>query len=482
MDQDDPEKRIAELERQLAEQKRIAELERQLAEAKAAAARENPAVEQPAQFFPSQVGAGQDSVDEHARRYAETLWEGLRTGGPSASGPEIAQLREALMRAAADAGMSHAQINDALQHAHVTIKTGHSVVYPGQGGPQNFGALTGVGPQPGFPGAAAGAAAIRQARVPAAPVHTRLAEPPRRIPAAFGLAELLPFRWRYIWILFMVAIAPIALWTSTPLAFAVVAVLTLLAIYAFNFRGTSKRFALLKWGNVARVTGTRIISRGTYYSGTTYYNVRLPVAHGWRVERSWYSGPSTKTQIQYTLNGSPGELVIRGREYIDGVVLADSRDPARALCVTSFPYDLDRDESGNWIGRLRRGLKVGMAVWLLIVIAWLAAAAVIGFAAAGIGFGAYLWHTAVPPGGELTVDDMDATKTIACNDGHLTVDSISMTVTVTGHCAQLTVSGIDNHVTVDSADAIEADGINNVVIFHSGSPHITNNGGTVRQG
>ena len=34
---DDPEKRIAELERQLAEQKRIAELERQLAEAKAAA-------------------------------------------------------------------------------------------------------------------------------------------------------------------------------------------------------------------------------------------------------------------------------------------------------------------------------------------------------------------------------------------------------------------------------------------------------------
>ncbi|WP_293314629.1 hypothetical protein [Mycobacterium sp.] len=36
MDADDPEQRIAELERQLAEQKRIAALERQLAEAKAA--------------------------------------------------------------------------------------------------------------------------------------------------------------------------------------------------------------------------------------------------------------------------------------------------------------------------------------------------------------------------------------------------------------------------------------------------------------
>jgi hypothetical protein len=35
MDSDDPEDRITELERQLAEQKRIAELERQLAEAKA---------------------------------------------------------------------------------------------------------------------------------------------------------------------------------------------------------------------------------------------------------------------------------------------------------------------------------------------------------------------------------------------------------------------------------------------------------------
>jgi hypothetical protein len=164
------------------------------------------------------------------------------------------------------------------------------------------------------------------------------------------------------------------------------------------------------------------------------------------------------------------------------VVLADSRDPARALCVTSFPYDLNRDESGNWIGRLRRGLKVGMSAWLFIVITWLAVAAVIGFAAEGIGFGAYLLHTAVPPGGELTVDETDATRTIACNDGHLTVDSTSMTVTVTGHCTKLTVSGIDNHVTVDSADAIDADGIDNVVIFHSGSPVITNDGCAVRQG
>jgi hypothetical protein len=389
MDEETPETRIAELERQLAEQKRIAELERQLAEARAAA------------------GAGATAPPQAAERVAE------------------------IMRLAASGGQA------------------------GSGG---------------------------QARFPATPVDTRLAEPPRRIPAVFYLAELLPFRWWYGFALFMVGGAAIALWMAVPLVFSVVAVLTLLGIYAFSFRGAAKRFALLKWGQVATVTDSQIISQGTYYSGTTYSNMRLPVARGWTVQRPWYSGPSTKTRIRYTLNGSPGELVVKGREYIDGVVLADSRSPARALCVTSFPYDLDRDESGNWIGNLGRGLQVGMAVWMIIVIVWLAAAAVVGFATFGVGFGAYLLHTAVPPGGELTVDDMDTTKTIACNDGHLTVDSQSMTVTVTGHCVKLTVDGISNHVTVDSADAIDADGIDNVVIFHSGSPQINNDGNKVERG
>src|SRR5262249_48591980 len=46
------------------------------------------------------------------------------------------------------------------QHAQVTVKTGHSVVYPGvypgQGGPQDFGSLGGVLPQPAFSGDARG--------------------------------------------------------------------------------------------------------------------------------------------------------------------------------------------------------------------------------------------------------------------------------------------------------------------------------------
>ncbi|ORV85971.1 hypothetical protein AWC11_18895 [Mycobacterium interjectum] len=134
MDADDPEKRIADLERQLAEQKRIAELERQLAEAKAA--------------------AGQDT-DDRARQYAQSLWEGLRSGGPVAPGgpsaPEMAQHREAFMQAAAQAGLSPEQIDNIFKHGKATFKVGHSVVYSGQGVTGDYGAVAGIGQPPDFP-------------------------------------------------------------------------------------------------------------------------------------------------------------------------------------------------------------------------------------------------------------------------------------------------------------------------------------------
>jgi cell division septum initiation protein DivIVA len=98
-DNDDPEARIAELERQVAEQKHIAELERQLAEAKAAADQYQDA-------------------DDAGRGYAQSLVEGLRTGQPSPSG-----------------GPS--------EHGSVTIRAGHSVVYPDQRSQQGFDTLFG---------------------------------------------------------------------------------------------------------------------------------------------------------------------------------------------------------------------------------------------------------------------------------------------------------------------------------------------------
>ncbi len=151
---DDAEKRIAELERQLAQQRRIAELERQLAEARAAAG-EDDAVGQPPPFSNTQA-AGQDGADEHASRYAQALFDGLRTGGPSGpdgpSGPEMTRLREALTHAATAAGMSQEHMDDALKHARVTIKSQRSVVYPGQDDAPDLAAPAGAARPLSYPG------------------------------------------------------------------------------------------------------------------------------------------------------------------------------------------------------------------------------------------------------------------------------------------------------------------------------------------
>jgi hypothetical protein len=122
MEQQDAEQRIAELERQLAQQKRIAELERQLADAKAGSGA--PAPE------PSPVSAAEmAAIDEHARRLAQAL---LSDGGWP-PGPSVAPLREALTRAVVDAGLTQQQYREVLDRAGLraggTIKVGGQVVY-----------------------------------------------------------------------------------------------------------------------------------------------------------------------------------------------------------------------------------------------------------------------------------------------------------------------------------------------------------------
>jgi hypothetical protein len=47
---------------------------------------------------------------------------------------------------------------------------------------------------------------------------------------------------------------------------------------------------------------------------------------------------------------------------------------------------------------------------------------------------------------------------------------------VTGHCASIAISSYDNHVTVESVDTVNVSGYNNVVIYHSGTPKITDSG------
>ena len=289
------------------------------------------------------------------------------------------------------------------------------------------------------------------------------------------LAELLPFRWWYIMAMFLIAI-PAATLIPSPAATLPVVVLTLVGIYTWQLMGTRTRLQLLKWGQVATVTGTEIASRASYYGGTTWYNAPLPVANGWRVTRPLWSGPSTKTTIRYTLDDYQGELSVRGREYVDGVILADQRHPDRAKCVTFFPYDLGRDDSGNWIGHLRGRLVVGMVIWLLFVLGWLTAAAAIstGYATQAMQHAQLI---TIDAGATGRVAGNSLTRTVSCHDGGiLTVDGNENAVTVTGHCASLTVDGIKNTVTIDTADTVSVDGIDNHVTYHSGHPAITNTG------
>lgn len=319
--------------------------------------------------------------------------------------------------------------------------------------------------QPGLGGAFGSAGPGRP------PVDTRLADAPRRIPARFVLAELLPFRWWYVFALFMVAIPPIIVWITNPELLAPVAVAALVAIYGYQLWTARKRLALLGWGRVAQLTGVEIVSRGTYYSGTTWSNVWLPQAHGWTVTRQLWSGPSTKTKVRYAIDGHQGELELRGRAYDDGVILADGRHPERALCVSSFAYDLDRDESGNWVGRLRPRLMIGMAVWVVIVISWLGGA--VGISSGTVGrLMAAESAIRLEPGGTRMLTD-NGPQTVYCNDGHLSVGGGSTPVTVHGHCTSLNVSGINGVVTIDSADVITLNGIGNHVTYHSGTPKVT---------
>lgn len=79
--------------------------------------------------------------------------------------------------------------------------------------------------------------------------------------------------------------------------------------------------------------------------------------------------------------------------------------------------------------------------------------------------------TPLPPAGTtLTISDINANQTIACNQSIVNISGISNTLVITGHCASLTVSGSKNSITVDAVDTIQVSGINNQVTYHTGSP------------
>lgn len=183
---------------------------------------------------------------------------------------------------------------------------------------------------------------------PATPTTVdRLADPPRRVPLTFRLSSLWSWSWWEAFAVVMGAVAPIVVWGFFPWTIPAALVLGVLVIAVVRGRRYLKRVGLLKWGKVATVLNAAEISRGTYYSGTTYQNMRVRQANGWDATTRWYSGPASTTEIKYSLDDVDGTLTLRGLPFNNGVILADSRQPTRAMCVSSFPFSVRPDANGE---------------------------------------------------------------------------------------------------------------------------------------
>lgn len=211
---------------------------------------------------------------------------------------------------------------------------------------------------------------------PVAPTSVeRVAEPPRRVPLTFRLASFFALSWWELFGIAMVGVTPIALYVFFPWLVPGVFIAGVLAIALVRGRRYVRRVGVLKWGKVATVTNADEISRGTYYSGTTYNNMRLRQATGWVATTQWYSGPASRTRINFRVDDADGTLTLRGLPYANGVILADPRKPERVLCVSSFPFSVRPDANGELVDHgLSPWLWCGIAFTILVHVALLSGA------------------------------------------------------------------------------------------------------------
>ena len=205
-----------------------------------------------------------------------------------------------------------------------------------------------------------------------------LAEPPRHVPFSYRLATF-DLSGYELFLLLMGFVAPIALWAFVPVVVPAGLILAVLGIAIFRIRRYDQRIPVLKWGKVATVTNNETLSEGTYYSGTTYQNMRKRTASGWNVTTSWYSGPGYTNKVDYLVDGTNGSLKFRGLLYTDGVILADPRKQDRALCVSQLPYSVKPGPDGQFPGELSAWKWGGIITTLVIelTVAYLAVAAVL---------------------------------------------------------------------------------------------------------
>lgn len=192
-----------------------------------------------------------------------------------------------------------------------------------------------------------------------------LADPPRHVPFSYKLATFNLSVYE-LFLLAMGLVAPIAVWIFAPVVIPGALIAAVLVVGWFRWRRYVTRTRILKWGKVATVTNNDTLDKGTYYSGVTYSNMRKRTATGWNARTIWYSGPAYKNKVDYTLDGATGSLEWRGLQYDQGVILADSRKPGRAMEVSMFPYSVKPGPDGQLTGELSAWLWGGVIATLVV--------------------------------------------------------------------------------------------------------------------
>jgi hypothetical protein len=204
-----------------------------------------------------------------------------------------------------------------------------------------------------------------------------LAEPPRPVPLAYRLAALSLGGWE-LFTLLMALVAPIALWIAFPLLRSLALVVGATVLVVTRLRRSSRRVGILRWGRVATVT-----SRSARRSSSSYTNWPMRQARGWDVTTVLHPGGGTTTDVEYTVDAQSGRLRVRGLPYADGVVLADSLRPERAMVVSQFPHSVKPGLDGQLVGWLAPGRWAWVVLSLLLELGLVALAAWTVLAAVG---------------------------------------------------------------------------------------------------
>lgn len=191
----------------------------------------------------------------------------------------------------------------------------------------------------------------------------RIEPGPRTVPLALRLAAVClgPVE---LFVLLMLAVAPMALWILVPGALLLGAVVGTLVVGLRCSRLYRRRVPLLTWGEVATVTSVQ-----ESVGSSSYTNVPMRRARGWDARWQSYTGSGRSTEIGYTVAGRVGSITVGGAPYDGGVVLADPRSPSRALCVSELWTSVKPGPDG----RLPTGLQVGAAIGVVVTVGLFAA-------------------------------------------------------------------------------------------------------------